>query len=100
MGGDGEDVHVYYGTPLISEEELNPRKRKSAVDQGQARQVAPWNQEVSISHMVSIWQARFCFLRNYSALLTSLWFRRLWIYVLLSSFLIMSRAILIQFFNY
>lgn len=50
MGGDGDDVHVYYGTALISEEELNPRKRKSAVDQGQARQVAPWNQEVSISH--------------------------------------------------
>lgn len=50
MGGDDESAHVYYGTPLVSEEELNPRKRKVALDQGQARQVAPWNQEVSISH--------------------------------------------------
>lgn len=49
MGGDDEGVRVYYGTPLVSEEELNPRKRKAALDQGQARQVAPWNQEVTDS---------------------------------------------------
>lgn len=41
-----EDVHVYYGTPLVREEELNPRKRKVALEEGQARHVAPWNQEV------------------------------------------------------
>ena len=41
-----EDVNVYYGTPLVSEEELNPRKRKVALEEGQARHVAPWNQEV------------------------------------------------------
>lgn len=43
---DDED-YVVYGTPLEREEELGPRKRKEALDQGQARRVAPWNQEVS-----------------------------------------------------
>ena len=54
MGGDDEGVRVYYGTPLVSEEELNPRKRKAALDQGQARQVAPWNQEVRVSNVVPV----------------------------------------------
>ena len=58
MASDDEGVHVYYGTPLVSEEELNPRKRKTALDQGKARHVAPWNQEVSISHVVLIRDAR------------------------------------------
>ncbi|KAG0560153.1 hypothetical protein KC19_10G157600 [Ceratodon purpureus] len=49
MGHDDEGVRAYYGTPLVSEEELNPRKRKAALDQGQARRVAPWNQEVTDS---------------------------------------------------
>lgn len=43
---DDED-YIVYGTPLEREEELGPRKRKEALDQGQARRVAPWNQEVS-----------------------------------------------------
>lgn len=54
MAGDDESVCVYYGTPLVSEVELNPRKRKAALDQGKACQVAPWNQEVSAWHLVSI----------------------------------------------
>ncbi|CAK9869086.1 unnamed protein product, partial [Sphagnum jensenii] len=45
---DDED-YVVYGTPLEREEELGPRKRKEALDQGQARRVAPWNQEVTDS---------------------------------------------------
>lgn len=49
MAGDDESVCVYYGTPLVSEVELNPRKRKAALDQGKACQVAPWNQEVTDS---------------------------------------------------
>lgn len=32
MGGDGEDVYVYYGILLISEEELNLCKCKFVVD--------------------------------------------------------------------
>lgn len=48
MAGDEETVYVHYGTPLVSEEDLNPRKRKAALDQGQARHVAPWKQEVSL----------------------------------------------------
>lgn len=72
MGGDDEGVRVHYGTPLVSEEELNPRKRKAALDQGQARQVAPWNQEVSVSNLVLIRQARFRFFQSMAQRISNL----------------------------
>ncbi|KAL2650243.1 hypothetical protein R1flu_018371 [Riccia fluitans] len=45
---DGEGGQfIYYGQPLEKEEDLSRKKAKLAVDQGQARRLAPWKQEVT-----------------------------------------------------
>lgn len=47
--GDDPEDYVYLGTPLEREDELGFRKRKLALEKGQARRVAPWQQEVTDS---------------------------------------------------
>ncbi|KAL3701939.1 hypothetical protein R1sor_019961 [Riccia sorocarpa] len=39
--------YIYYGQPLEREEDLSRKKAKLAVDQGQARRLPPWKQEVT-----------------------------------------------------
>ena len=40
--------YFFIGTPLRAEEDLKPRERKAAVEQGQARTLPVWKQEVII----------------------------------------------------
>lgn len=55
--GDDPEDYVYLGTPLEREDELGFRKRKLALEKGQARRVAPWQQEVITNS--SIWLVFF-----------------------------------------
>ena len=46
--------YFFIGTPLRAEEDLRPRERKAAVEQGQARTLPVWKQEVVTSSRRSL----------------------------------------------
>ncbi|GLJ22134.1 hypothetical protein SUGI_0415440 [Cryptomeria japonica] len=47
MGNEDDGDYIFYGTPIMREEELQVRKRKNSLDTGQVRRLPPWKQEVT-----------------------------------------------------